>query len=56
MRNVMTTVADALGAVLLAAFAWYVWHPAALAVAGVATLVASWQHSAPPPRPDPGDL
>lgn len=55
--SVMTTVADVVGVLLLAAFAWFCWPPAALLVAGVASLVASWQLSAPPKLQEPeGDL
>ena len=39
----MTTVLDLLGVALLVAFAALLWWPAALAVAGVACLAASWR-------------
>lgn len=39
---VVTTVLDLIGIVCLVAFAWCVWPPAALLVAGVAAVVASW--------------
>lgn len=41
----MTTILDVLGAILLAAFAWFVWPPAALLVIGLAVLFVSWQRS-----------
>lgn len=37
----MTTALDVIGAALLVSFAFLVWPPAALAVAGVACLLAS---------------
>jgi len=40
---VLTTVLDLLGVALLVAFAALLWWPAALAVAGVACLAASWR-------------
>ena len=39
---VLTTVLDLFGVVCLAAFAWFVWPPAALLVVAVAALFASW--------------
>lgn len=39
---VLTTVLDLFGVVCLAAFAWFVWPPAALLVVAVAALLASW--------------
>ncbi len=39
----LTTVLDLLGVALLVAFAALLWWPAALAVAGVACLAASWR-------------
>lgn len=54
MRPLVTTVADIVGVLLLAAFSWFCWPPAPLLVLGVALLVASWQMSAPPkPLDDP---
>lgn len=44
-RAVVTTVLDILGALLLIAFAAVLFWPAALAVAGVLCLVASWRLS-----------
>lgn len=41
--RVLTTVLDLLGVALLVAFAALLWWPAALAVAGVACLAASWR-------------
>lgn len=41
----LTTVLDVLGVALLIAFAAIVWWPAALPVAGVACLAASWRLS-----------
>ena len=41
----MTTVLDLLGVVLLAAFAAFIWLPAALLVLAVAALAASWRLS-----------
>lgn len=39
----LTTALDLCGALLLAAFAWFVWPPLVLLVGGVAALVISWQ-------------
>ena len=41
----MTTTLDVLGALCVAAFAWFVWPPAALLVAGTAFLLVSWRKS-----------
>lgn len=41
----VTTILDVLGAALLAAFAWFVWEPAPLAVLGSAALLISWRRS-----------
>lgn len=41
----MTTALDLAGIALLAAFAWFVWPPAALMVVGAACLVISWRAS-----------
>lgn len=41
----MTTVLDILGIVCVAAFAYFIWPPAALGVVGVAALLASWRAS-----------
>lgn len=38
----MTTVLDVVGVVLVAAFAFFVWPPLVLLVAGGASLAASW--------------
>jgi hypothetical protein len=38
----LTTVLDVVGVVLVAAFAFLVWAPLALLVAGLACLFASW--------------
>lgn len=38
-----TTLLDLLGVACLAAFAWFLWPPAALAVVGVLALLASRQ-------------
>lgn len=43
-----TTVLDIAGVLLLVAFAAVVWWPAALAVAGVACLAASWKAASEP--------
>lgn len=42
----LTTLLDILGLALLATFAWFVWEPLPLAVAGAGVLVASWRASA----------
>ena len=39
----LTTLLDLLGLALVAAFAFFVWPPLALAVVGVGVLAASWQ-------------
>lgn len=39
----LTTLLDLLGLLLLAAFAWFVWPPATLAVLGIGALLASWR-------------
>lgn len=39
----LTTLLDLLGVAALAAFAWFIWPPAALLVVGLAALVASRQ-------------
>lgn len=39
----LTTTLDLLGLALLAAFAWFVWPPATLAVLGLGALVISWR-------------
>lgn len=41
----LTTILDALGIALIAAFAWFIWPPAPLAVVGIGALVASWRRS-----------
>ena len=41
----VSTVLDVLGALLVAAFAFCVWPPAALLVLGVGCLLVSWQSS-----------
>ncbi len=41
----VTTILDVLGVLLLAAFAWFAWPPAALLVLAVALLLASWRMS-----------
>ena len=41
-RRTVTTALDLLGVALLVAFAFFVWPPAALGVAGVGFLVGSW--------------
>lgn len=46
----MTTVLDILGALLLAALAFFVWPPLALGVLGVSCLVASWVAQRRPQR------
>lgn len=43
----LTTVLDILGILLLAAFAFAVWPPAALLVLGVSSLLVSWRLAAP---------
>lgn len=42
-----STVLDASGATCIAAFAFFVWPPAALLVVGVACLVISWHMTRP---------
>ena len=42
MRSALTTVLDLLGLALLVACAFFVWPPAALGVAGVGALLASY--------------
>lgn len=41
----MTTTLEVLGVLCVAAFAWFVWPPAALLVLGVALLLISWVRS-----------
>lgn len=41
--RVLTTLLDLLGVIALAAFAGFVWPPAALLVVGLAALIASRQ-------------
>lgn len=41
----MTTVLDLLGVAALAAFAWFVWEPLTLLVAGLAFLLISFRMS-----------
>jgi hypothetical protein len=45
---VLTTILDLFGVFLLVAFAFLVWPPLALLVAGSLALVASWRLSASP--------
>lgn len=40
-----STILDLSGVILLAAFAFFVWMPACLLVAGAACLLASWRLS-----------
>jgi hypothetical protein len=40
-----TTILDLVGVLCLAAFAAFIWLPAALVVIGAAALVASWKSS-----------
>ena len=42
-RKTLTTSLDLLGLGLLVAFAFFVWPPLALLVAGTAALAASWR-------------
>jgi hypothetical protein len=41
----LTTLLDVFGVAALAAFAFFVWPPAALLVVGAALLFASWRAS-----------
>lgn len=41
----LTTLLDVLGVVCIAAFAFFVWPPAALGVVGAAALLMSWRAS-----------
>lgn len=41
----LSTLLDLLGLVLIAAFAGFIWPPAALGVVGVGVLVISWRAS-----------
>lgn len=41
----MTTALDVLGVLCVAAFAWFLWQPAALLVLGAAFLLVSWRRS-----------
>ena len=43
MGALVGTFLDILGAAALAAFAWFIWPPAALLVLGLAALAASWR-------------
>lgn len=45
----LSTTLDLLGVCLIGAFAWFVWEPLPLAVAGAAVLLASWRRSQSPP-------
>lgn len=46
--GVLTTILDLSGAALVAAFAFFVWPPLTLLVAGVVLLLASWRLSSAP--------
>lgn len=47
----MTTALDLLGATCLAAFAFFVWPPAAPLVVGVAALLISWRRASSSEEP-----
>jgi hypothetical protein len=47
----MSTALDLLGMALLAAFAYFLWPPAALLVLGVACLLISWRRSSTSEEP-----
>lgn len=45
MRGIATTLLELAGIGLLVGFAWFVWPPAALGVAGGSALTVSWRLS-----------
>lgn len=45
MRGILTTVLEVASLLALVAFAWLVWPPAALGVAGAAGVLVSWRVS-----------
>lgn len=49
--DVVSTVLDVVGALMLVAFAFFIWPPAALAAAGGLCLLVSWQMSRRGGRP-----